>query len=44
MSGAAWNEVFELCDEYYFMPDIQDYFDYVFRNHKTITDELSVRT
>ena len=32
MSALIWNEEFELLVESYFVSDIQDYFEYIFKN------------
>ena len=39
----TWNEEFELFDGSYSVPDIQDYFQYIFKKHEEITDNLSIR-
>ena len=31
ISAPTWNEEFELLDGSYFIPDIQDYFEYIFK-------------
>ena len=33
----TWNEEFELADGSYFVLDIQDYRDYIIKNHETLT-------
>ena len=38
MSAQTWNYEFMLPDESYFVSDIQGHFNYVIRNHKTMTD------
>ena len=38
----AWNDKFELPDGSYFVSDIQDYFEYVFKKHGENTDKSSV--
>ena len=32
ISGPTWNEEFELPDKSYSVSDIQDYFEYIFKN------------
>ena len=36
-SAPTWNEEFELPDGSYSVSDIQDYFEYVIKNHETVT-------
>ena len=33
ISAPTWNEGFELHDGSYFIPDIQDYFEYILKKH-----------
>ena len=33
ISAPTWNEEFELHDGSYFIPDIQDYFEYILKKH-----------
>ena len=33
MSAPTWNDKFELQDRFYSVSDIQDYFEYTFKNH-----------
>ena len=42
-SAPTWNEKLELPDRSYFVCDIQDYFEYIIKNHQTITDNPPVR-
>ena len=42
ISAPAWNDKFELPDGSYFVSDIQDYFEYVFKKHGENTDKSSV--
>ena len=42
ISVPTWNEEFELPDESYSASDIQDYFKYTFKKHKTVTDNPSI--
>ena len=35
ISAPTWNEKFELPDGLYFLSNIQDYFEYVFKNQKS---------
>ena len=41
ISAPTWNEEFELPDGSYSMSDIQDYFEYIFKKHETVTDNPS---
>ena len=42
ISVPAWNDKFELPDGSYSVSDIQDYFDYINKKHKTVTDDPSI--
>ena len=42
ISAPKWNEFFELPDVSYSVSDIQDYFKYVLKKHKTVTDNPSI--
>ena len=39
----TWNEEFEVPDGSYFVSDIQDYFENIFKKHKEKTDNSSTR-
>ena len=41
ISVPTWNDEFDLPDGSYSVSDIQDYFEYIIKNHETITDESS---
>ena len=41
-SAPTRNEEFELPDGSYFVSDIQDYFEYIFKKHEAVTDNPSV--
>ena len=43
ISAPKWNEVFELLDGSYSVSDIQDYFEYILKNHGGKTDNPSIR-
>ena len=43
MSALTWNEEFELPDGSYSVSDIQGYFEYIFKKHEKVTDNLSIR-
>ena len=36
----TWNEKFELPDGSYSVSDIPDYFEYILKKHKTVTNKL----
>ena len=42
ISDPTWNEEFELPDGSYSVSDIQDYFEYIFKKHETVTDNPSI--
>ena len=37
LNGLTWDQTFDLCDGSYAFADIQDYFFYIIKKHKTIT-------
>ena len=39
----TWNKEFGLPDGSYSVSDIQDYFDFIIKNHETATDNSSIR-
>ena len=43
ISAPTWNDKFKLPDGSYFVSDIQDYFEYIFKKHGENTDKLSVQ-
>ena len=43
ISAPTWNEEFELPDGLYSVSDIQDYFEYIIKEHDTVTDNPSIR-
>ena len=43
ISASTWNEEFELPDGLYFISDMQDYFEYILRNHLEKTVNPSKR-
>ena len=42
ISAPTCNEEFELPDGLYSVSDIQDYFEYTFKKHETVTDKASI--
>ena len=43
ISDPTWNEEFELPDGSYHVSDIQDYFEYILKNHETVADNPLIR-
>ena len=43
ISAPTWNDQFELPDGSYSASDIQDYFEYILKNHREKTDNPSIR-
>ena len=43
ISAPTWDEKFELPDGSYSVSEIQDYFEYIFKNQETVTDNSSIR-
>ena len=41
ISAPTWNEEFELPDGSYYVSDIQDYFEYILKNHEPIIKFLN---
>ena len=42
ISAPTWNKEFELPDGSYSVSDIQDYFKYIFKEHKIVSDNPSI--
>ena len=42
MSAPTWKDEFKLPDGSYFVSDMQDYFEYMVKNHGEKTDSLSI--
>ena len=42
ISAQTWNDKFELPIGSYFASDIQRYFDYIIKKHKTVTENLPI--
>ena len=36
ISGPTWTEKFELADRSYYLSDIRDYFEYIFKKHEKV--------
>ena len=43
ISAPTWNDEFDLLDGSYSVSDIQDYFEFIIKNHETIADNLPVQ-
>ena len=43
ISEITWDEEFELADGSYFVSDIQNYFEYIIKNHDTLTDRSPIQ-
>ena len=42
ISAPTWNDTFDLPDGSYSVADIQDYFEFIIKNHETLTENLPV--
>ena len=42
ISAPTWNETFDLPDVFYSIDDIQDYFEFIIKNYKTLTEDSAV--
>ena len=43
ISAPAWNDTFDLPDAFYAIADIQDYFEFIIKKHKNLTENPSVQ-
>ena len=43
ISASTWSETFDLPDDSYTIDDIQDYFEFIIKKHKTLTDNPSTK-
>ena len=43
ISASTWNETFDLPDGSYSIDDIQDYFEFIIKKHKTLSENPSVQ-
>ena len=43
ISAPIWNDTFDLPDVFYSIADIQDYFGFIIKKHKTLTENLPVQ-
>ena len=43
MSTPTWNDIFELPDRSYSVSDIQDYFEYIIKEHGTMTHNPPIK-
>ena len=42
ISAPTWNDTFDLPDGFYSIDDIQDYFEFIIKNHETLTEDLPI--
>ena len=42
ISAPTWNDTFDLPDGFYSISDIQDYFEFIIKNHETLTENLPI--
>ena len=42
ISVPTWNDTFDLPDGFYSIDDIQDYFEFIIKNHETLTEDLPI--
>ena len=42
ISAPTWNDTFNLPDGFYSISDIQDYFEFIIKNHETLTENLPI--
>ena len=43
ISAPTWNDTFDLPDDSYSIADIQDYFEFIIKKRKTLTENLPVQ-
>ena len=43
ISAPNWNETFDLPDGFYSIDHIQDYFEFIIKNHETLTENPSIQ-
>ena len=43
ISTPTWNETFDLTDGSYSITDIQDYFEFIIKNHETLTEDPAIK-
>ena len=43
MSAPTWNDDRLLPDDFYSIPDIQDYFEFIIKKHETLAENLSIQ-
>ena len=43
ISAPTWNDTFDLPDGSYLIADIQDYFEFIIKKHKTLTENQPVK-
>ena len=43
ISAPTWNDTFDLPDGSYSIADIQDYFEFIFKKHETLTENPPIQ-
>ena len=43
MSAPTWNDDRLLPDDFYSIPDIQDYFEFIIKKHETLAENLHIQ-
>ena len=43
ISAPTWNDTYDLPDGSYSIADIEDYFEYIIKKHKTLTENPSIQ-
>ena len=43
ISAPTWNDTFDLPDGSYSISDIQDYFEFIIKNHETLTENIPIQ-
>ena len=43
ISAQTWNNIFDFPDGYYYIADIQDYFEFIIKKHETLTENPPVQ-
>ena len=42
ISAPTWNDTFDLPDGFYSFSEIQDYFEFIIKEHETLNESLSI--
>ena len=43
ISAPTWNDTFDFSDDSYSISDIQDYFEFIFKKHETLTENSPIQ-